>query len=127
MTLTGGSGKNDGRLRGSIKALDPVSGETKAKADLNYPNWSGLLATGGNLVFSGSVDGDFSAYDAKSLKEVWNFGTGCGINAPPVTYTVDGKQYLALLVGSQQKAAVMQDSPELKNSASCSMFYVFSL
>jgi len=125
--FTGGSGKNAGRITGSISALDPITGERKAKLALDYPNWSGLLATAGGLVFAGAPDGDFSAYDGKTLKEVFNFSTGCGINAPPVTYTAGGKQYVAVLIGSLQKAAILQDAPELKVTATCSTLYVFSL
>jgi alcohol dehydrogenase (cytochrome c) len=58
---------------------------------------------------------------------VWSFNAGTGINAPPITYSVNGKQYIAVLVGSKQAAAVMQDSPELKNTSTASMLYVFSL
>ena len=116
-----------GKLKGSIKAVDPVTGEQKIALGLEYPNWAGLLATAGNLIVTGAVDGEFSVYDAKTLKEVFNYSTGCGINAPPVSYSVGGKQYIAVLIGSLQKAAVMADSPELKNSATCSMLYVFSL
>ena len=50
------------------------------------------LATAGNLVFLGHVDGTFSAYDAKTLKELWSFNAGTWINALPITYAVNGKQ-----------------------------------
>ncbi len=125
--FTGGGGVGVGRLRGSIKALDPITGEQKAAVALDYPNWAGNLATAGGLVFSGSPDGEFSAYDGKTLKEVFNYSSGCGINAPPVTYSIGGKQYVAVLIGSIQKAAILQEAPELKNSATCSMLYVFTL
>jgi alcohol dehydrogenase (cytochrome c) len=58
---------------------------------------------------------------------VWTFNTGTGINAPPITYSVNGKQYIAILAGSKQTAAVWEDSPELKNTSTASMLYVFSL
>ena len=125
--FTGGSGKAEGKLKGSIKAVDPISGENKISLALEYPNWAGLLATAGNLIVTGHPDGEFSVYDAKNLKEVFNYSTGCGINAPPVSYSVGGKQYIAVLIGSLQKAAILADSPELKNTATCSMLYVFSL
>ena len=90
------------RLYGSLKALDPATGETKARLKLEYPNYSGALATAGNLVFLGHYDGTFTAHDAKTLQEVWSFNVGTGINAPPITYSVNGKQYVAVLVGSRQ-------------------------
>jgi alcohol dehydrogenase (cytochrome c) len=115
------------RLYGSLKAVDPTTGELKADLKLTYPNYSGALATAGNLVFIGGVDGTFSAHDAKTLKELWSFNTGTGINAPPITYAVNGKQYIAVLVGSRQSANVFPFSPELKNTSTASMLFVFSL
>jgi len=78
-------------------------------------------------VFLGHSDGTFSAYDAQTLKEVWSFNAGTGINAPPVTYSVNGKQYVAVLVGSKQPNAVMLNAPELKHTSTASMLFVFGL
>ena len=68
--FAGGAGKPTERLYGSLKALDPATGETKARLKLEYPNYSGALATAGNLVFIGHYDGSFTAHDAKSLQEL---------------------------------------------------------
>jgi alcohol dehydrogenase (cytochrome c) len=125
--FTGGGTKSPDRRYGSLKAVDPVTGETKAALKLTYPNYSGALATAGNLVFLGHPDGTFSAYDAKSLQEVWSFNVGTGINAPAITYAVNGKQYVAVLVGSRQNANIMSVSPELKNTSTASMLFVFAL
>jgi alcohol dehydrogenase (cytochrome c) len=126
--FAGGSTKNlPERRYGALKAVDPATGETKAAVKQPYPNYGGVLATGGNLVFMGQVDGTLYAYDARTLKEVWTFSAGTGINAPPISYSVNGKQYIAVLVGSKQTAAVLADSPELRNTSSASMLYVFSL
>ncbi|HLQ90213.1 MAG TPA: PQQ-dependent dehydrogenase, methanol/ethanol family [Xanthobacteraceae bacterium] len=125
--FAGGGTKTAQRLYGSLKAVDPVTGDTKANLRLEYPNYSGTLATAGNLVFLGHSDGTFSAHDAKTLKEVWSFNAGTGINAPPITYSVNGKQYVAVLVGSKQPNAVMPNAPELKHTSTASMLYVFSL
>jgi alcohol dehydrogenase (cytochrome c) len=125
--FAGGGPKTPERLHGSLKAVDPTTGEIKAKLMLEYPNLSGALATAGNLVFIGEPDGQFTAHDAKTLQEVWSFSTGTGINAPAVTYSVNGKQFVAVLVGSRQPPNVMQNSPELKNNAPASMLYVFGL
>jgi alcohol dehydrogenase (cytochrome c) len=126
--FAGGSTKSlPERRYGSLKAVDPATGETKGSAKMPYPNYGGVLATAGNLVFIGQLDGSFYAYDAKTLKEVWSFNTGTGINAPPISYSVNGKQYIAVLVGSKQPAVVLADSPELKNTSTASMLYVFSL
>ena len=94
---------------------------------LTYPNYSGALATAGNLVFIGHPNGTFSAHDAKTLQEVWSFNIGTGINAPPISFAINGKQYIAVLAGSKQSLNVMTFSPELKHSSSASMLFVFSL
>jgi alcohol dehydrogenase (cytochrome c) len=125
--FTGGGIKTPERLYGSIKAVDPTTGEIKASQKLEYPNVGGALATAGNLVFFGLPDGTFAAHDAKTLKEVWSFNTGTGINAPPITYSVNGKQYIAVLVGSRQAPNIVPLSPELKNTSTASMLFVFSL
>jgi len=78
-------------------------------------------------VFIGHPDGMLTAHDAKTLQEVWSYSTGSGINAPAVTYSVNGKQYIAVLVGSKQSVFIMQNAPELKNTSTASMLYVFGL
>jgi alcohol dehydrogenase (cytochrome c) len=125
--FTGGSAKTAQRLYGSLKAVDPVTGETKAALKMTYPNYGGALATAGNLVFLGEQDGTFGAYDAKTLKQVWSFNTGTGINAPPITFAVNGKQYVAVLAGSRMNVNVYGLSPEIKNMVPASMLYVFAL
>jgi alcohol dehydrogenase (cytochrome c) len=125
--FTGGSTKNPDRRYGSLKAVDPTTGETKAALQLSYSNVSGALATAGNLVFIGEADGTFSAHDAKTLQEVWSFNVGTGINAPPISYSVNGKQYIAVLVGSRQQNNNIPQAPELKNMSTASMLYVFGL
>jgi len=125
--FTGGGQKTPERLYGSLKAVDPATGETKAALKLDYPNLSGALATAGGLVFTGHLDGTLTAHDAKTLKEVWSFSVGTGINAPPITYSINGKQYVAVLAGARQPIAIIQNAPELKNTATASMLYVFGL
>jgi len=78
-------------------------------------------------VFLGEADGTFGAYDARTLKQVWSFNTGTGINAPPITFAVNGKQYVAVLAGSRQNVNIYGLAPEIKNMAPASMLYVFSL
>jgi alcohol dehydrogenase (cytochrome c) len=126
--FTGGPFKApDPRLYGALKAVDPTTGETKANLRLDYANYAGALATAGNLVFLGHIDGTFSAYDARALKELWSFNVGTGINAPAISYAVNGKQYVAVLVGSRQPNNIIPQAPELKNTSTASMLYVFGL
>ncbi len=60
---------------------------------------AGTMVTAGDLVFQGRATGEFVAYHAATGEEAWRFNVGSGISAPPVTYSVDGKQYIAILVG----------------------------
>jgi len=112
---------------GAVKAVDPLTGETKAQFKMQYPNYGGTLATAGNLVFNGAIDGGFYALDAKTLQELWSFNAGTGINAPPITYSVNGKQYVAVLVGSKQSQQTLAEFPEFKLTSTASMLYVFGL
>jgi alcohol dehydrogenase (cytochrome c) len=98
-----------------------------ARIPLPYSNYSGALAIAGNLVFLGHADGAFTAYDGRTLQELWTFHAGTGINAPAISYSVDGKQYIAVLAGSKQSPFVIGNRPELKNSAPASMLFVFTL
>jgi alcohol dehydrogenase (cytochrome c) len=125
--FTGGAPQWPERAYGALKAVDPATGEIKASLKLEYPNFAGALATAGNLVFLGHLDGTFSAYDAKTLQELWSFNVGTGINAPAISYAVNGKQYIAVLVGASQHANLLQNIPELKNTPTASMLYVFGL
>ena len=125
--FSGGGVKTPNRMYGSLKALDPATGETKVRVRLEYPNLSGALATAGGLVFVGHSDGMFNAYDAATLKELYAFSAGTGINAPAVSYAVNGKQYVAVLVGSKQPNAIMPNAPELRNTSTASMLYVFGM
>ncbi len=84
---------------GFLTAWDPVKGEKVWQHELP-PQWNpGTMTTAGNLVFQGRADGRFVAYDASSGEPLWSTELGLGISSPPVTYTVDGRQYVSLLVG----------------------------
>jgi alcohol dehydrogenase (cytochrome c) len=63
------------------------------------PMIGGVLATAGGLVFTGEGNGFFKAYDAATGAELWRFQAGAGVNAPPSSYTVDGKQYIVVAAG----------------------------
>ncbi len=81
---------------GEIRALDATTGETKWNFKLQSPPWAGVLSTAGGLVFSGSDEGNFYALDARTGKAVWDFQTGGPIGANPISFTVDGKQRIAI-------------------------------
>ncbi len=125
---TGGGPSEDVRITGSVTAIDVTTGKEVGKAETPFPMLGGLLATP-DLVFAGSPDGEMFALDAKSLDKLWSFKTGSGINAPPVTFTVDGKQYIAILVGmgGAWDKWFINSTPELKTMAPSSTLYVFAL
>jgi alcohol dehydrogenase (cytochrome c) len=84
---------------GTLWALDARTGKIVGKAQFPTPIESGMLSTDGDLLFTGHRDGRLVAYDADTLKEVWSFSLGTPITAPPMTYSVGGKQYIAVLAG----------------------------
>lgn len=94
----GGIGATEG-IGGSISAFDVTTGNATKKVKTEHPNYSGVLATRGNVIFTGHMDGRFSAYDAKSLEELWHINVGVEFQAPPMTFAVDGKQYVAIVGG----------------------------
>jgi quinohemoprotein ethanol dehydrogenase len=85
--------------KGAVLAWDPVHQKEAWKAPLDTIWNGGMMATAGDLVFAGAGDGYVSAYDARSGKRLWRFYAGMGINAAPSTYSIGGKQYVALLAG----------------------------
>jgi PQQ-dependent dehydrogenase (methanol/ethanol family) len=89
-----------GGHRGEFAAWDPVAGKKAWSVKENFPVWSGALATAGDLVFYGTMEGWFKAVDAKTGALLWQFKTGSGIIGQPVSYRgPDGKQYVAVLSG----------------------------
>jgi len=89
-----------GGHRGEFSAWDPVAREKAWSIKEDFPVWSGALATAGDLVFYGTMEGWFKAVDAKTGALLWQFKTGSGIIGQPVSYQgPDGKQYIAVLSG----------------------------
>jgi len=86
-------------LRGHLAAWDPVAQKEVWRVQYDEP-WNGaLLSTAGNLVFQGTAMGDFVAYQADDGSRLWSAPTQAGVIAAPITYEVDGRQYVAVLVG----------------------------
>ena len=77
--------RNGGRIRWQVKTPEPLIG--------------GVLATAGGLVFSGAGKGVFSAFDSSSGAQLWSVQCDAGVNAPPITYAIDGRQYIAVAAG----------------------------
>ncbi|MEX2261115.1 MAG: PQQ-dependent dehydrogenase, methanol/ethanol family [Bryobacteraceae bacterium] len=81
-----------------LRALDPKTGERKWEYPMTGPAemWAGTVTTAGGLVFFGDDDGHLVAVDARNGKHLWHFQVGEGLTASPITYSVDGKQYVAI-------------------------------
>jgi quinohemoprotein ethanol dehydrogenase len=92
---------------GELLAWDPIAQKAAWRAKYPVVDGAGVLATGGNLVFQGRADGVLAAYRATDGEQVWRFDAGTGIMAPPVTYTVDGVQYVTVMAGWGGPAALM--------------------
>ena len=88
---------------GRLAAVDLNTGKLAWKADTEQPLMGGVLATAGNLVFTGEGNGSFNAYDAKSGKKLWSYQCGAGVNSPAVSYEIGGKQYIAVAAGGNNQ------------------------
>ena len=85
---------------GKLVAWDPIKGEPRWTVAHELPFNGGVLATAGRLVFQGDAYGRFNAYAADSGKKLWSVTTGSNITAAPVSYSVDGEQYVLIPVGA---------------------------
>jgi len=84
---------------GSLKAIDPNTGEIKWEYKNGAPLWGGAMTTAGGLVFFGTPEGDFVALNNETGEELWKFQTGSGIVGQPVTWEQDGEQYVSVISG----------------------------
>jgi PQQ-dependent dehydrogenase (methanol/ethanol family) len=135
-----------GGHRGELSAWDPLARKKAWRIVESFPVWSGTVATAGDLVFYGTMEGWFKAVHARTGKVLWQFKTGSGIIGQPITYRgPDGKQYVAVLsgIGGWPGAIVVNDLdtrdatagngwggalPDLKSvTTKGGMLYVFSL
>jgi alcohol dehydrogenase (cytochrome c) len=124
----GGNAATNERWESNLTVADPVTGELKKSVHLRYPNYSGTLATGGGLVFLALLDGTVAAYDDTSLDELWKINVGSGFSAPPMSFEVNGKQYVAVVSGpSPVSRRRLDNTPELKDQRHALVLYVFGL
>ena len=101
-TFFGGGGERalDGdEAWGAIRALNPINGKMIWEFRLKSPPWSGILSTAGGLVFGGSNEGNVYALDARDGKPLWDFQTGASMESNPISFLMDGKQYVAIAAG----------------------------
>jgi alcohol dehydrogenase (cytochrome c) len=125
----GGNFAYDERMTSAIVVYDPATGTVKQRKDLPYPNAAGVLTTAGGIVVTALLDGTVMALDDQTLEELWSINVGTGINAPPITYEVGGKQYIAIATGlARNQWGRIAKSPELKNfGKTATMIFVFAL
>jgi alcohol dehydrogenase (cytochrome c) len=84
---------------GNVTAVDYNTGKIRWQVKTPQPMIGGVLATAGGLVFTGEGNGEFKAYDAATGAVLWQFQAGAGVNAPPASYSVAGKQYIVVAAG----------------------------
>jgi alcohol dehydrogenase (cytochrome c)/quinohemoprotein ethanol dehydrogenase len=88
-----------GGVKGALVAWDPVTNSQRWRVEFPGPWNGGLLATGGGLVFEGLASGHMAAFNAANGTELWRYPVQTGVVAPPITYELDGEQYLAVMAG----------------------------
>jgi alcohol dehydrogenase (cytochrome c) len=86
-------------MAGSVSAFDPRTGQERWRWANDIPMCSSVLATGGDLVFAGEPTGEFNALDARSGELLWQFQCGSGHHSSPCSYSIDGRQYIAVPTG----------------------------
>ena len=124
----GGAYRTTEKWETELSMSDPLTGVIKKKVRIPVANYAGALTTAGGLLFTGYTDGTFAAYDDETLDVLWKINLGVGFNAPPMTFAVNGKQYVAILSGLGQIARNRNASdPELKDMRNQTMLFVFGL
>jgi alcohol dehydrogenase (cytochrome c) len=89
-----------GDVLGHFAAINPLTGEKKWEVPLTeLPSSAGMLATGGGLLFTGKLSGEFLALDEDTGKTLWQFKTGSSVNSTAITYTHKGRQYVTIASG----------------------------
>ncbi len=126
--FVGGKTADAGRITSSVIAIDPTDASVRGRKEFDYPNFAGVLSTAGGVVFTALLDGTIVALDDETLDELWSVNVGAGFNAPPMSYAVDGKQYVAIASGLFNNArGKLKRAPEMKDQPSAAMLFVFGL
>jgi alcohol dehydrogenase (cytochrome c) len=115
---------------GRIQAVNVDTRKTVWTTRQRAPQTTGILATAGGVVFAGSLDRGFAAYDDTTGRELWRMRLNDVPNSAPITYTVNGRQYVAVVVGNggAQAATFPALVPEIKNPPDrSSSIWVFEL
>jgi alcohol dehydrogenase (cytochrome c) len=127
----------DGQITGAVVSVDPTTGAVVQRHEFDATGRGGTVSTAGGLVFATSSNGDIFALDDTTLERLWNFNVGTMIDAPPITFAVNGKQYVALPVGPggvglgfhhyPGKSADADEAAAAEHFQAASTMYFFSL
>jgi alcohol dehydrogenase (cytochrome c) len=120
----GGTSPANGAQTGTVSAIDVATGKMTAQKPTPFPMYSGVMATP-DLVWAGSTDGTFAAYDAKTLEVKWSINVGTGFQGSPIAFTAGGKEYIAIVGGGPGLATF--DHPELANKSTANIVWIFGL
>lgn len=120
----GGAGVNSGEQTGSINAVDVATGTIAATLNTTYPMYGGVMASA-DLLWAGHLDGTFTAYNASTLEELWSMNVGTSFSAAPISFLVNGKQYVAITGGGLGVGGGL--APELSKMQAANMLWVFAL
>jgi alcohol dehydrogenase (cytochrome c) len=113
---------------GRVEAISASTGKTLWKYEQRAPVYGSLLTTGGNLVFSGDVVRRFRAFDARTGKILWETILSGSVGGRPITYRVNGRQYVAISAGGESQGnALLGMTPELTGARGGNALFVFAL
>ena len=120
----GGTFTNTGAQTGSVNAIDVTTGKQVAKHPTPFPMYSGVMATP-DLLWAGSLDGTFAAYDAKTLDVKWSINVGTGFQGSPIAFNAGGKEYIAIVGGGPGIATF--GNKDLAAKSTANLVWVFGL
>jgi alcohol dehydrogenase (cytochrome c) len=113
--------------RGHLRAIDPLTGESKWAVPFKTPNMAGTLVTAGGLVFTGRLTGEFMAVDSDTGKTLWEFQTSAGIVGQPITWEHNGKQYVTITSGATGPYVMRAGDPNLAHVPAGGSLWTFKL
>src|SRR5262249_18668804 len=118
---------DDPNGRGYLRAIDPLTGQSKWAVPFKSPNFSGTLVTAGGLAFSGRLTGEFMAAQADTCTNFSELQTSAGIVAVPITWQLTGKQYVTVTNGATGRYVLRAGDPNLANVASGGSIWTFKI